>query len=78
MERILREVQVDVVISTVGGSSILDQLVVVDAIKAVGTVKVTKARSQSDRNFFVLEPSSPMYWHQNLHGYWLMFETQSF
>lgn len=78
MERILREVQVDVVISTVGGSSILDQLVVVDAIKAVGTVKVTKARLPSDKNFFVLEPSSPMYRHQNLNGYWLMFETQGF
>lgn len=43
MERILREVQVDVVISAVGGSSILDQLALVDAIKAVGTVKVIKS-----------------------------------
>ncbi|XP_068660399.1 leucoanthocyanidin reductase-like [Aristolochia californica] len=35
----LRDLKIDMVISAVGGASILDQLVLVDAIKAVGTVK---------------------------------------
>ncbi|XP_042508116.1 leucoanthocyanidin reductase-like [Macadamia integrifolia] len=39
MERLLRENKIDVVISAVGGESILPQLNLIDAIKAVGTVK---------------------------------------
>ncbi|KAF8389800.1 hypothetical protein HHK36_024319 [Tetracentron sinense] len=39
MENILREHKIDVVISSIGGQGILDQLTVVNAIKAVGTVK---------------------------------------
>ncbi|ERM95821.1 hypothetical protein AMTR_s00060p00066070 [Amborella trichopoda] len=40
MERILAELKIDVVISTVAGAgSILDQLHLIDAIRAVGTVK---------------------------------------
>ena len=41
MEKILKEYEIDVVISAVGGANILDQLILVRAIKAVGTVKVT-------------------------------------
>lgn len=41
MEEILKEYKIDIVISAVGGESILDQLPLVEAIKAVGTVKVT-------------------------------------
>lgn len=40
MEKVLKDHKIEVVISAVGGESILDQLVLVDAIKAVGTVKV--------------------------------------
>ncbi|KAG8652267.1 hypothetical protein MANES_06G072400v8 [Manihot esculenta] len=39
MEEILKECKIDIVISAVGGESILDQLPLVEAIKAVGTVK---------------------------------------
>ncbi|XP_062115051.1 leucoanthocyanidin reductase-like [Humulus lupulus] len=39
MEKILKEYKIEVVISTIGGGGILDQLILVDAIKAVGTVK---------------------------------------
>ncbi|KAI4313973.1 hypothetical protein L6164_026916 [Bauhinia variegata] len=39
MEKILREHEIDIVISAVGGSSILDQLVLVEAMKSVKTVK---------------------------------------
>ncbi|PON62091.1 Hopanoid-associated sugar epimerase [Parasponia andersonii] len=39
MEKVLKEYKIEVVISTIGGNSILDQLVLVEAIKAVGTVK---------------------------------------
>ncbi|KAL5759214.1 hypothetical protein ACOSQ2_018052 [Xanthoceras sorbifolium] len=39
MEKILREHEIDIVISAAGGSIILDQLPLVEAIKAVGTVK---------------------------------------
>ncbi|GFZ16149.1 hypothetical protein Acr_25g0005580 [Actinidia rufa] len=39
MEKILKEYEIDVVISAVGGANILDQLILVRAIKAVGTVK---------------------------------------
>ncbi|PON86513.1 Hopanoid-associated sugar epimerase [Trema orientale] len=39
MEKILKEYKIEVVISTVGGNGILDQLILVNAIKAVGTVK---------------------------------------
>ncbi|XP_044489251.1 leucoanthocyanidin reductase-like isoform X2 [Mangifera indica] len=39
MEKILKEQEIDIVISVVGGEKILDQLPLVEAIKAVGTVK---------------------------------------
>ena len=41
IEKLLKENEVDVVISAVGGDSILDQLTLVEAIKAVRTVKVS-------------------------------------
>ncbi|XP_024019396.1 leucoanthocyanidin reductase-like [Morus notabilis] len=39
MEKILKEHEIDVVISAVGGANILDQLILLEAIKNVGTVK---------------------------------------
>ncbi|KAF7123818.1 hypothetical protein RHSIM_Rhsim12G0081500 [Rhododendron simsii] len=39
MEKILKENQIDIVISAVGGKNILDQLNLVRAIKSVGTIK---------------------------------------
>ncbi|XP_052186337.1 leucoanthocyanidin reductase-like isoform X1 [Diospyros lotus] len=39
LEKILKEYEIDVVISAVGGASIRDQLTLVHAIKAVGTIK---------------------------------------
>nr|AZJ17294.1 leucoanthocyanidin reductase [Camellia sinensis] len=39
MEKILTEHKIDIVISAIGGSNILDQLTLVHAIKAVGTIK---------------------------------------
>ncbi|KAF8005804.1 hypothetical protein BT93_K0169 [Corymbia citriodora subsp. variegata] len=39
MEKILKEHKIEIVISTIGGQSILEQLVLVEAIKSVGTVK---------------------------------------
>ncbi|XP_057510488.1 leucoanthocyanidin reductase-like isoform X1 [Actinidia eriantha] len=39
MEKILKENEIDIVISAVGGGSILNQLTLVRAIKAVGTIK---------------------------------------
>lgn len=36
----LRKHEIDIVISVVGGESILDQLVLVEAMKVVGTIKV--------------------------------------
>ncbi|KAK9705055.1 hypothetical protein RND81_07G030400 [Saponaria officinalis] len=39
MERILKENEIEVVISVVGGANILDQLSLVEAIKSVGTIK---------------------------------------
>ncbi|KAF6143796.1 hypothetical protein GIB67_016717 [Kingdonia uniflora] len=39
LENVLRENKIDVVISVVGGDSILNQITLIDAIKAVGTVK---------------------------------------
>ncbi|XP_043690568.1 leucoanthocyanidin reductase-like [Telopea speciosissima] len=39
MEKLLRENKIEVVISAVGGDSILDQLNLINAIKAVGTIK---------------------------------------
>lgn len=40
MEKVLREYKIEVVISTVGGESILDQINLIEAIKNVDTVKV--------------------------------------
>lgn len=40
MEKILKEHEIDIVVSTVGGESILDQIALVKAMKAVGTIKV--------------------------------------
>ncbi|KZV31420.1 leucoanthocyanidin reductase 1 [Dorcoceras hygrometricum] len=39
MEKILKEHKIDIVISAVGGANILDQLVLIRAIQAVGTIK---------------------------------------
>ncbi|KAB1221133.1 Leucoanthocyanidin reductase [Morella rubra] len=39
VEKILKEREIDIVISAVGGENILDQLNLIDAIKTVGTVK---------------------------------------
>lgn len=39
MEKILKEHEIDIVVSTVGGESILDQIALVKAMKAVGTIK---------------------------------------
>ncbi|KAF5444471.1 hypothetical protein F2P56_033599 [Juglans regia] len=39
MEKILKENEIDIVISAVGGGNILDQLCLIEAIKSVGTVK---------------------------------------
>lgn len=40
MERKLKEVAIEVVISVMGGAQILDQLNLLKAIKAVGSIKV--------------------------------------
>lgn len=40
IEEMLKEHEIDIVISTVGGAYILNQLPLVEAIKAAGTVKV--------------------------------------
>lgn len=40
IEELLKEHEIDIVISTVGGEYILNQLPLVEAIKAAGTVKV--------------------------------------
>ena len=40
MEKVLREYKIEVVISTVGGESVLDQFNLIEAIKNVDTVKV--------------------------------------
>lgn len=40
MEKLLREHEIEVVISAVGGATILDQITLVEAIQAVGTIKV--------------------------------------
>jgi hypothetical protein len=40
MEKILKEHEIDIVISAVGGGNILDQLTLIEAIKSVGTIKV--------------------------------------
>jgi leucoanthocyanidin reductase len=40
MEQKLKEYGIEVVISVIGGPNILDQLTLVEAVKAVGTVKV--------------------------------------
>lgn len=40
MEKVLREHEIEIVISSVGGATILDQITLVDAITAVGTIKV--------------------------------------
>ncbi|XP_077241084.1 leucoanthocyanidin reductase-like [Tasmannia lanceolata] len=39
MEKMIKELQIDVIISAVGGESILDQLNLITAIKAAGTIK---------------------------------------
>ena len=40
MEKVIREHKIEIVISAVGGASIADQVKLVNAIKAAGTVKV--------------------------------------
>ncbi|KAH7516589.1 hypothetical protein FEM48_Zijuj10G0151200 [Ziziphus jujuba var. spinosa] len=44
MEKILRENEIDIVISAVGGESIVDQFPLVEAMKNVGTIKKRKVR----------------------------------
>ncbi|KAL2484762.1 NAD(P)-binding Rossmann-fold superfamily protein [Abeliophyllum distichum] len=39
MEKILKEHEIDIVISAVGGANIMDQLALIQALKAVGTIK---------------------------------------
>ncbi|KAK3406458.1 leucoanthocyanidin reductase [Eucalyptus grandis] len=39
MEKMLKDHKIEIVISTIGGESILEQLVLVEAIKSVGTIK---------------------------------------
>uniref|UniRef100_A0A803QQ94 NmrA-like domain-containing protein n=1 Tax=Cannabis sativa TaxID=3483 RepID=A0A803QQ94_CANSA len=39
MEKVLKEHEIEIVISAVGGPNILDQLILLEAIKSVGTVK---------------------------------------
>lgn len=41
MERTLKELKIETVISAVGGEAVMDQIPLVQAIKAVGTIKVT-------------------------------------
>lgn len=40
MEKILKENEIEIVISAVGGKGVLDQLTLVDAMKSVKTIKV--------------------------------------
>ena len=40
MEKLLKVHEIDIVISAVGGANVLDQIGLVEAIKAVGTIKV--------------------------------------
>ncbi|RDY04600.1 Leucoanthocyanidin reductase, partial [Mucuna pruriens] len=40
MEKILKEYEIDVVISLVGGENLLDQLPLLEAIKSVKTIKI--------------------------------------
>lgn len=40
MEKLLKEHEIEIVISAVGGATILDQITLVEAITSVGTVKV--------------------------------------
>lgn len=40
MENALKEHEIDIIISAVGGGNLLDQLTLIRAIKAVGTIKV--------------------------------------
>ena len=43
MEKLLKEHQIEIVISALGGAKIPDQLSLIEAIKAAGTVKVEDA-----------------------------------
>lgn len=55
MEKVLREHKIEVVISTVGGGSILDQFNLIDAIKKVDTVKVCAPTSTPNQQLtFIL------------------------
>lgn len=40
VEKILKEYEIDIVISAIGAKSLLDQLVLVEAMKSVKTIKV--------------------------------------
>lgn len=40
MEKILKEHEIDIVISAVGGANIMHQSILIHALKAVGTIKV--------------------------------------
>ena len=40
MEKLLKVHEIDIVISALGGGNVLDQLGLIEAIRAVGTIKV--------------------------------------
>lgn len=40
MEKLLKVHEIEIVISAVGGEQVTDQLTLIEAIKAVGTIKV--------------------------------------
>lgn len=42
MEKILKEHEIEVVISAVGGAKLLDQLTLIEAMKTSGTIKVVE------------------------------------
>ena len=42
MEKTLKEHEIDIVISAVGGGNLLEQVILIRAMKAVGTIKVRK------------------------------------
>lgn len=54
MEKLLKEQQIEIVISAVGGEKILDQLNLIEAIKAAGTVKVYVRRVERRHYSFMI------------------------
>lgn len=78
MEKILKENEIDIVISAVGGQNILDQLNLVRAIKSVGTIKVKKKHTHTDfnvlmkkvnyylRNYAIRDTIKTIHYHTNV------------